>query len=260
MRKETTQEKVHRAADALLIEGKRPTQQNIRDYIGSGSISTINKALNEWWANLGLRIQANEQRPDLPGPVIDTAKAVWDQALLYAQETLDEKFQKAKAEIDEEWHAINEAKKDTSHQSTAFLNAFDKEVARREASEAELKEAQAALMECEKQVIRLTTENTALSRELKQLDLLASQPKQNAPDELIELTIQLRVREKELVAISESRDTLAQKNEQLLTELAELKKQRTEREHALETVIAQQDVRYQALNDEYRRYREGDFR
>ncbi|MCD8513030.1 MAG: DNA-binding protein [Nitrincola sp.] len=53
-----THQAVFKAADALLEKGVRPTQQNVREVIGSGSITTINKALGDWWASLSERLNA----------------------------------------------------------------------------------------------------------------------------------------------------------------------------------------------------------
>ena len=44
------------AADALLLEGKRPTIERVRQKIGRGSPNTVSPMLEEWFATLGPRM------------------------------------------------------------------------------------------------------------------------------------------------------------------------------------------------------------
>lgn len=91
----TTREKVYEIADDLLRQGIKPTQQNIRDRLGSGSLTTINKALNEWWSNLGQRLDAQANGYDLPEPVIKLAGKIWSDAVAYANRASESRQKQA---------------------------------------------------------------------------------------------------------------------------------------------------------------------
>ncbi len=91
----TTREKVYEIADELLRQGTKPTQQNIRDRLGSGSLTTINKALNEWWSNLGQRLDAQVNGYDLPEPVIKLAGKIWSDAVAYANRASENRQKQA---------------------------------------------------------------------------------------------------------------------------------------------------------------------
>ena len=97
---------IYDIADQLLREGIKPTQQNVRDRLGSGSLTTINRALNEWWEQLGSRLEAQTQGFDLPDPVIKQVNRLWSEALAYADrasnqrvEALQKKLAEARAEL-----------------------------------------------------------------------------------------------------------------------------------------------------------------
>ena len=97
---------IYEIADQLLREGVKPTQQNVRERLGSGSLTTINRALNEWWEQLGSRLEAQTQGFDLPDPVVKQVNRLWSEALSYADkasnqrvENLQKKLVDAQAEL-----------------------------------------------------------------------------------------------------------------------------------------------------------------
>ena len=97
---------IYEIADHLLREGVKPTQQNVRDRLGSGSLTTINRALNEWWEQLGSRLEAQTQGFDLPDPVVKQVNRLWSEALAYADrasnqrvEALQKRLAEAQAEL-----------------------------------------------------------------------------------------------------------------------------------------------------------------
>jgi hypothetical protein len=59
---------VFQAADALLIEGYKPTIDRVRMRIGRGSPNTIQDHLEVWWAHLGSRLRdvPGREFPELP--------------------------------------------------------------------------------------------------------------------------------------------------------------------------------------------------
>ena len=73
---------VHRAADALLREGERPTIEKIRSKLGTGSPNTINPLLDAWWKTLSARLDSGPAALHrLPESVAFVAEALWMQAL-----------------------------------------------------------------------------------------------------------------------------------------------------------------------------------
>lgn len=96
--KSTTREKVYEIADDFLKKGVKPTQQNVRDQLGSGSLTTINKALNEWWKGLGQRLDAQTSGYDLPDPVIKLAGRIWSDAIAYANRASESRYREVELE------------------------------------------------------------------------------------------------------------------------------------------------------------------
>jgi transketolase len=73
---------VAQAAEALLRARERPTVRNVRAKIGRGSPNAILALLDDWWARLGSRLEADPaalQR--IPESIAQIAEALWLQAL-----------------------------------------------------------------------------------------------------------------------------------------------------------------------------------
>lgn len=98
----STHQRVFELADELLMEGIRPSQAKIREMIeGQPSNTTIGDALREYWIDLGERILHLRSRPDIPQPLFEAIKGVWDAALAHAESTYQEKArQLAQKEMD----------------------------------------------------------------------------------------------------------------------------------------------------------------
>jgi Plasmid replication region DNA-binding N-term len=90
MAKGITDLDVWRAADALLLDGQRPTIERVRQHIGRGSPNTVSPHLDTWFSRLGSRI-ADPQvfrgpTPDTaPDPVQALAQQLWDTAQALAR-------------------------------------------------------------------------------------------------------------------------------------------------------------------------------
>jgi hypothetical protein len=89
MTKGITDHDVWRAADALLLDGHRPTIERVRQHIGRGSPNTVSPHLDTWFSRLGARI-ADPQAfrapaPDTPEPVQALAAQLWDTAQALAR-------------------------------------------------------------------------------------------------------------------------------------------------------------------------------
>jgi len=247
-----TIEKVQRAADDLLASGQRPTQQAIRDVLGTGSITTINKALNIWWANLSKRINRQEEYPTLPEPVLSAATKLWDQALVYSHSLLEKQTLE---------HAAQLAKKKASNDQK-FIEAQDKLLSAQQLNSRMLTNNEALIMskqvqsekihELESFLIQKNADNDALIRLNKQHEiLLAKQSEPNADAaQLFQAKIDLKVCDS---LNRDLRDAL-QKSEELQRKaslaLIELEKSSMKQIHRLELVIAQRDTKYNNIREQ----------
>jgi len=87
MAKGITEIDVHRAADALVATGERPTVDRIRQHLGTGSPNTVTRWLDSWWQGLGTRLSAQQAKaalPNAPAEVTALASQLWEQALACA--------------------------------------------------------------------------------------------------------------------------------------------------------------------------------
>lgn len=83
-----TETDVWSAADALLLEGARPTIERVRQKIGRGSPNTVSPHLETWFRSLGARIKdpgAFSAAPEVPGPIAQAAAHFWEAALAAAR-------------------------------------------------------------------------------------------------------------------------------------------------------------------------------
>ena len=249
-RKSDTREKVFEAADALLQAGVRPTQQNVREHIGSGSITTINSALNLWWASLSERLYRKDQHPELPEPVITAANQLWDQALAYAHHAL-------KRERDEIEQLIKERKKEGVEQLEVLRASVDRLQAQNldiRSSNDELRnqvqQLNQKLLESESQLIRASSERDDFRRQVRQLEIVQERGAKGEirspvdSEALFNAKVEAKVNAskiKELELALEQRD---QECVRLREALLAQEKEALQQRHRLELVIAQQDARY----------------
>lgn len=76
------------AADALLLEGARPTIERVRQKIGRGSPNTVSPHLETWFRSLGARIKdpgAFAAPAAVPDPIAQAAAHFWEAALSEAR-------------------------------------------------------------------------------------------------------------------------------------------------------------------------------
>lgn len=89
-----TRELVFEVATRLLAEGRKPSVSNVLSIIGKGSNTTIQSALNDWWKDIGKRINALFRHPTLPDSVAAAAIDLWSAALKEA-DLANEKYRQA---------------------------------------------------------------------------------------------------------------------------------------------------------------------
>ncbi len=68
---------VFNAADELLAEGVKPSQQLVREKLGRGSATTIHRILNDWWKDIGKRLNTQSQNSTAPMPVQKALEELW---------------------------------------------------------------------------------------------------------------------------------------------------------------------------------------
>jgi hypothetical protein len=250
-KKSDTREKVLAAADSLLQEGARPTQQNVRDRIGSGSITTINSALNTWWSTLSDRMNRKDQHPELPEPVISAANTLWDQALAYAhhslkkeREEIEEILIRRKAENSEQLEQLRATVDQLQQQNTTLRAQSD-------LLNEQSMDAQHKLLASETLLIRATSERDDINRENKQLKIIQRESAANSLNEplnsnhlLLDARVEIQV---SLIKIKNLEETLQAKEEEcavLADKLLSNERSAVQQRHRLELVVAQQDARY----------------
>ncbi len=210
-RKNDTHSRAIEVADKLLEEGIRPTQQNVRERLGTGSLTTINRALNDWWHTLAERVQRRNEHPELPEPVVQLANQTWNRALAYAEHRYDQQ----RAIIERQQAELQQAVDAQRSGGEAALLEAQKQNARLLERCEHLGDQKHALekriLELEEQLIRLTMERDQAQYEIKRLERLGSH--QGMHDEaMIELRVRARIQEEELLRLKRQNDQLSKEN------------------------------------------------
>ncbi|MCP4595372.1 DNA-binding protein [Neptuniibacter sp.] len=217
-----TQELAKKAADELLMEGVRPTQQNVRDRLGSGSITTINKALSAWWLELGERLKANSSHPMIPDPVAESASKLWVQALAYAEQSLEERRHKLESDYRKRMRDASEGSKEDQQELKELRSQCLRLLQDNERLNDGKLELQLKLAESENGIMSVRLKNESLERELKQLNAAG---KGGGIDEYIELQVSNRTLKEENKRLSKQIDTLVTEKSSLQLEIARLEQQ-----------------------------------
>jgi len=114
-------EDVWQAADALLLEGKRPTIERVRQKIGRGSPNTVSPMLEAWFATLGPRLGAGgggsalNGEPDsalgngLPPVLVQALQQVWEQVQAQASQAADALLEPVREDLQAQQQALDDA-------------------------------------------------------------------------------------------------------------------------------------------------------
>jgi len=251
-RKTDTREKVFEAADQLLSEGLRPTQQSIRDRIGTGSISTINKALNDWWRTVGERLNQDSSRPELPDQVIDAASRMWQQSLAYAERALSDKASQIEARTEQIRQEAASRVEEMSLELSQLRDQNARLLQDNERLSREKLTAQSETLSHEERIIRLLAEKESLEREIKQQSLLGSDHASGSrvlDNEFMDLKVSLGIAEQETQRLLKQVARLSDENAQLRRESSDSERQATARIHELEKTIARQEIWIEQLRE-----------
>lgn len=177
LRQGITEHDVHRAADAVLAGGRRPTIEAVRQQLGRGSPNTVMTYLDSWFAHLAVRLQppadreADEGRA--PAPVAQAAHHFWELASSLAREAVERESQETRERLRAEADVLAAERSRVAALETE-LQAADK--ARGEALEIareQLEEAVRKTHRLEGRINELSSENRALADDLRQARDLA---------------------------------------------------------------------------------------
>ena len=203
---------IYEIADQLLRDGVKPTQQNVRDRLGSGSLTTINRALNEWWEQLGSRLEAQTQGFDLPDPVVKQVNRLWSEALAYADKASNQRVESLQiklAETQSELSLVDSRYTSQIIDLNMIINQLRVEIS---SSDAEIKELRA----------ELKSEQDSLFKANRELDSLLSKSapgkalEQNQNDkDLLEARVRIKIQDEEIARLRAQNAQLSEDNAQL---------------------------------------------
>lgn len=251
-----TSEKVHQAADKLLSQGLRPTQQAVRDLIGTGSITTINHALNSWWQGLSDRLNRQAEHPSLPDPVITAASKLWDQALVYSQASFEQQRQILERELSDKKQTDSVQVSELQQALLLQQQQNNRLLESNEQLSIEKNNLASTVNALESDLIRCSSENNELNRQIKQQDILLKNAdsyqltSNNQSDDLFQAKINLKVNEKLVEDLNASLAKKESECQQLQQTLFEQEKSSIKQVHRLELVISQQDAKYNEVKSQ----------
>ncbi|SEK16580.1 MULTISPECIES: DNA-binding protein [unclassified Variovorax] len=114
-----TQAQVWGAADAILIEGQRPTIERIRQRLGRGSPNTVGPMVERWFATLGKRLgnglngpgaaSNDEAGQQVPLPILCAATQLWQSARAEADQSLRQESEAGRRQLELEEALLQEA-------------------------------------------------------------------------------------------------------------------------------------------------------
>lgn len=116
------------AADALLLEGDRPTIERVRQKIGRGSPNTVSPYLDRWFASLGARIKdpaAFAPAVGVPDPIQQAAKHFWEVASAAARAEISAQYQERLAEVDRREAEVAQERQALTEREAGLHRALD---------------------------------------------------------------------------------------------------------------------------------------
>lgn len=182
-------EDVWAAADAVLLEGLKPTIERVRQRLGSGSPNTVGPLLEQWFKHLGRRIQdpgAFAAPAGVPDPVLQAAQHFWETALAQTRGDFDERLREGLAD------AVANVESEKERAELAGAAAFEAS-AKATRMKVELAEQEQLLQQVRQELAaeraRLQEVRMALAQEKDRL----VDERQRAMEEMAELKRQLAV-------------------------------------------------------------------
>ncbi|GHU05978.1 hypothetical protein FACS1894158_10790 [Betaproteobacteria bacterium] len=123
-----TEHDVWQAADALLLEGQRPTIERVRQKIGRGSPNTVLPYLDTWFKGLGARIRdpaAFSLASDVPDRVAQAAQHFWDAAMAEAREDMSAQLDAQREQIERDRLALDQAGQELGYREAAMTERVE---------------------------------------------------------------------------------------------------------------------------------------
>ncbi len=174
-----TKDDVWKAADALLLEGARPTIERVRQKIGRGSPNTVSPYLDTWFRSLGARIKdplAFSAPPAAPDPVQQLAQHLWETSLATARQEVEERhrehsrtLEEARAELELERSALKDERRHIEAQLQAREEAMALARAQTEDARQRLAALDARLHDQVRELAAVREREAEALRELAQL-------------------------------------------------------------------------------------------
>jgi chromosome segregation ATPase len=117
-------ERIVEAANSLVAEGnENPTNEQVRERMGSGSLSHISPVMREWRESQKARVVAALEIPSELKKAIETSLSqVWTAASKLASATVEKIQQEAQANIDAAAHERDEALNEISRLETRIAD------------------------------------------------------------------------------------------------------------------------------------------
>lgn len=147
-------DKTRAVASYVFLEmGEHPSAARVREYTGQGSLSDINRDLQEFWRVLRAKLATRLTSPDLPQPVVDLlgqfSSEVWSLSLDQANRALDADREAAQQSVSEARQQAMQAEAH-AHAAQARVTAVEAELVARDEQARQAAAEQAALAErCE---------------------------------------------------------------------------------------------------------------
>lgn len=90
-----TPDKARKVSGQFLRRGVQPTWRLVRDVLGTGSATTLQNAVNQYWNELGDYLDKLEKRPELPKQLVSEFNSIWDNALQLSEKKVEKRLKKA---------------------------------------------------------------------------------------------------------------------------------------------------------------------
>lgn len=192
------EEEVRQVADALLLDGDRPTVDRVRQRLGRGSPNTIALFLDRWWTQLGARLRdlPGQELPGVPPTVSAALVSLWSSAIDEARGLLKDTLAAQEAEIETRRVSVEEM---------AFAL---------ERSQAEFERERAAL----ERTVSVVQNQLDMANERHEVDLAAVRDLRAETARLLEQREQLQ---KELLDLSARLEAQSREHEESLRQVRE---------------------------------------
>ncbi|WP_080685211.1 MULTISPECIES: DNA-binding protein [Pandoraea] len=258
-----SEQDVWAAADALLMQGQRPTIERIRLQLGRGSPNTVSPYLDAWFAGLGTRLQgggaAMSRLPEgvsMPDTVARAAIDLWTLALeesraVLAQEAAERRaaLDAREAELASEREALVQARAVLHERIAAAETAAADARQARDEAQAQARRAEAQLIDSQADAVASRQALSAARDAMQALQEVHAGQRAGWDAERVRLTERAEANERrlmlELDAARASVKSLQQERRQVQRELQEAQASlaaMTEAQHEMRSAKALQDA------------------